>query len=63
MRIFGDCLISEVDRELVIENLIPALVTKHFSDVSEEVMVNPILYGDYLLADPTDADAEDPRIY
>jgi dynein heavy chain len=63
MRIFGDCLISDSDKELVVENLIPALVTKFFNDVSEEVMVNPILYGDYALADPSDPDAEDPRLY
>jgi hypothetical protein len=63
MRIFGDCLISEVDKDLVVGNLIPALITKFFNDVSEEAMVNPILFGDYALADPSDAEAEDPRLY
>jgi dynein heavy chain len=63
MRIFGDRLISEEDRVLVNENLIPELVEKHFKDVAEEVLVNPTLFGDYAMADPSDPDAEDPRLY
>jgi len=26
-------------------------------------MVNPILFGDYAMADPSDPDVEDPRLY
>jgi dynein heavy chain len=47
MCIFSDRLISHEDRKLVNEQLIPDLVKRFFNDVSEEVMVNPILYGDY----------------
>ena len=63
MRIFGDRLITEEDRILVNETLLPELVEKHFKDCAEDVLANPIIYGDYALADPSDPDAEDPRLY
>ena len=63
MCIFSDRLISHEDRKLVNEQLIPDLVKRFFNDVSEEVMVNPILYGDYAQSDPSFDEGEDPRLY
>ena len=63
MRVFSDRLISEEDRALVNEDLIPTLIKEYFSGTEEFALANPILYGDFLLSDPTDEDAEDPRIY
>jgi len=43
--------------------LIGDLVKEYFKDVEEDVMKDPILYGDYSMANPTDDEAEDPRLY
>lgn len=61
--VFSDRLISHTDRALVNKNLITDLVKRFFADVSEEVMVDPILYGDYALSDPSFEEGEDPRLY
>jgi len=37
-------------------------VQTNFPDVQEEVMKNPVFYGDYALTDPLE-DSEDPRLY
>jgi dynein heavy chain len=63
MRVFADRLINDADKNLVIDGIIAGLVKKHFADSEEEVLKNPILFGDYLLSDPTDAETEDPRLY
>jgi dynein heavy chain, axonemal len=39
------------------------LIRSFFKDVEEEVVVNPILFGDFKLSDPEDGEAEDPRLY
>lgn len=39
------------------------MIKSNFKDVEEEALKNPILFGDYLLSDPTDEEAEDPRLY
>ena len=62
-RVFADRLINETDRDLVVGDAIPSLIRQHFKDCEEEAMVNPILYGDFLMSDPTDEDIEDPRLY
>ena len=36
---------------------------QYFNDVSDEVNINPILFGDYILSDPIDDEKEDPRLY
>jgi dynein heavy chain len=61
--IFADRLINGQDRALVCGQLIPDLVKRFFNDVSEEVMADPILYGDYAMSDPSFEDGEDPRLY
>ena len=63
MRVFADRLINDADKNLVIDGIIAGLVKKHFADSEEEVLKNPILFGDYLFSDPTDAETEDPRLY
>lgn len=63
MRVFSDRLISEADRTFVSTKLIGDLVKKFFSDVAEDVMVNPCLWGDFALSDPSFEESEDPRLY
>ena len=63
MRVFADRLINDTDKNLVVDNIIGGLVSRYFPDAAEEVLVNPILFGDYLESDPTDEEKEDPRLY
>ena len=63
MRVFSDRLVNEVDRGLVNDQLIGGLVKEYFPGTEEYVMKNPSLFGDYALSDPTDEEAEDPRLY
>lgn len=35
----------------------------HFKDTDEVSLANPILYGDFTMSNPTDEEAEDPRLY
>lgn len=39
------------------------LLKEYFSGTEEYVLKDPILFGDYLLADPLDDETEDPRLY
>lgn len=63
MRVFSDRLINDKDKSLVNDNLIPNLVKEFFPGTEEFVLKNPSLFGDYSLSDPTDDEAEDPRLY
>lgn len=63
MRVFSDRLVNETDRNLVSDQLIGGLVKEYFPGTEEYVMKNPSLFGDYQLSDPTDEEAEDPRLY
>lgn len=65
LRVFVDKLIDSTDRALVADDLIPQLVSKFFKDVQEEVMVNPIVFGDFALVDPEDMQSEESvlRLY
>jgi dynein heavy chain len=63
MRVFADKLIDQTDQDLVAVNLIPELIKEHFKDVEEFVMNDPLILGDFALANPTDDEAEDPRLY
>jgi len=63
IRVFADRLLNDVDKKLVIEDVIGGLVSQYFKDVSEEVLADPILFGDYRESDPTDDEKEDPRLY
>jgi len=62
-RVFADRLISEADSKLVKEKFIGDLCAKFFSDVKDEVMVNPCIWGDFALSDPSFDESEDPRLY
>lgn len=63
MRVFTDRLINDKDKSVVNDTLITNLVSEYFSGTEEYVLKDPILFGDYLLSDPTDDEAEDPRLY
>lgn len=63
LRVIVDRLIDNVDRALVSDEMLPALVRQYFKDTEDEVTANPILFGDYRLSDPEDPDSEDPRLY
>lgn len=62
-RVFVDRLISEADKKLVSEKFIGELVKKFFNDVTDEVMENPLIWGDFALSDPSFEESEDPRLY
>ena len=63
MRVFADRLINEEDKNLVNVELIPSIIKELFPGTEDYALSNPILFGDFMLSDPTDEDAEDPRIY
>jgi dynein heavy chain len=63
MRVFSDRLVNDIDRSLVNDQLIPAIIKEFFPGTDEVVMKNPILFGDYALSDPMDDEKEDPRLY
>ena len=63
LRVFSDRLIVDVDRKLVGEQLIPALLKEFFPDSQERAMEDPILFGDYLKAAPADPEVENPHLY
>lgn len=44
-------------------NLLGDIIKEFFKEHEEAVNVNPCLYGDFLLSNPTDEEAEDPRLY
>jgi dynein heavy chain len=62
MRVFCDRLIDQTDSD-IIYNVISDLTKEFFKDVDEFVLKDPIIFGDYSMANPTDDEAEDPRLY
>lgn len=62
-RVFSDRLITEEDRKLVCEKMIPDLIKSSFDDCSEYAMKEPLLFGDYMTAQPAELDYADPRLY
>lgn len=48
IRVFADRLVNDADKIMVIDGIIGSLVKRHFNDCEEEVLANPILFGDYL---------------
>jgi dynein heavy chain len=62
-RVFADRLINEQDKELVATTILGDLTKEFFKDVEEAVMSNPMIFGDFSMANPTDDEAEDPRLY
>jgi len=62
-RVFVDRLISEEDRQLIGQKLLPQILNDDFADASEAVLANPLLIGDYMAANPADPEAIDPKLY
>jgi dynein heavy chain len=62
-RVFVDRLITDEDKLLITGTEIPGLIREHFGDSFENVMVDPMLFGDYMTATPLDSDVVDPRLY
>jgi dynein heavy chain len=62
-RVFGDRLINEEDRAVVAEKLMSGLVKGFFDEFNEYIMQSPILFGDFMSANPTDETFIDPRLY
>ncbi|KAL8180179.1 UNVERIFIED_CONTAM: Dynein heavy chain 10, axonemal [Gekko kuhli] len=58
LRVFHDRLINEVDKNLV-QGHIKVLVEEHFNDDVEQVMRDPILFGDFRMA----LNESEPRVY
>ena len=48
---------------MVCGQLIGDIIRDNFKDVEEAAMKDPTLFGDYEMANPTDDEAEDPRLY
>jgi len=63
MRVFCDRLVDQTDNDLIAKTVIPDLVKEYFSDVNEYVGKDPCIFGDFAMADPTNDEAEDPRLY
>ena len=62
-RVYADRLINFEDREVVVSDLIPKLIKKHFSEQSELVLQEPLLFGDFRYADPIEHKYTEPRLY
>lgn len=65
LRVFCDRLLSNEDQNLIggDKGVISDQIRMHFKDTDEIALANPILYGDFTLSNPTDEEAEDPRLY
>lgn len=63
IRVFVDRLINNTDKDLIQQQVIPDIVKELFKDVSDYVLSEPSLYGDFAMSSPTDEDVEDPRLY
>ena len=63
VRVFADRLINAADRTKAVDELIAGLLRKTFPDHAEYALQEPLLYGDFLLTDPSDKEKEDPRLY
>jgi dynein heavy chain len=62
MRVFIDRLVTEEDREFIVDEM-KGLVAHFFPGTEEKVLLDPLLYADFILADPLDDESEDPRLY
>lgn len=65
LRVFCDRLINSEDQELVggDKGIISEQIKIHFKDQEETALANPILFADFEVTNPTDEEAEDPRLY
>lgn len=62
LRVFQDRLVTEEDKQFITES-IQNLVSNYFPGTEEKVLADPILYADFMMADPVDEETEDPRLY
>ena len=62
LRVFSDRLINKEDRDFINEE-IQGLIANIFTGFEDKVLADPILFGDYITADPLDEESEDPRLY
>jgi len=63
IRVFADRLIDSTDQELIAVTVMNDIIKELFKEHEESICLNPILFGDYTMANPTDDEAEDPRLY
>ena len=56
-------MVVEEDRIVVAEKILSPLIKSTFEDSFDFVMQNPILFGDFLTANPADETFIDPRLY
>jgi dynein heavy chain, axonemal len=62
-RVYADRLINFEDRSVVVDDLLPKLIKKHFTEQSDSILEEPLLYGDFRHADPIDHKSTEPRLY
>ena len=63
MRVFCDRLVTDEDKVLVSNSLIPKYISDLFPGTEDIALANPLLFGDYALADPIDDEGSDPKLY
>ena len=63
LRVFSDRLVTDEDKKLVGEELIPKYIAELFPGTEEQVLTDPILFGDYALADPIDDELGQAMLY
>ena len=63
IRVYGDRLIDDSDRKVVIEEIIPDIVENYFKEQAEYALQEPLLFGDFRNADPVEQENPEPRLY
>jgi dynein heavy chain len=58
--VFSDRLISQEDRDFVETKAISNVIKEVFPDLHEPTMVDPLIFGDYMKANPAEPEFEDP---
>ncbi|OMJ92498.1 hypothetical protein SteCoe_4738 [Stentor coeruleus] len=62
-RVYADRLINFEDRAVVVDELIPKLIKKNFTEHSDSILSEPLLFGDFRNADPIEHRITEPRLY
>jgi dynein heavy chain len=65
LRVFNDRLLNYEDQNLIggDSGVINMQIKQHFKDCEEVALANPCTFGDFTMSNPTDEEAEDPRLY
>jgi len=63
LRVFVDKLVTPEDRDLISNKALGDIVKEFFPDSVENIMREPLIFGDYMKANPADPEVEDPKIY